>query len=137
MTDKQIFFMAHDEARRRAMDAVSKAPAGFKVTISPPTRTLDANAALWRILTLFSEQMLWPVNGNMVRMEPEEWKAVLSAGFRQEQARLAMGLNGGVVMLGLRTSKMSKREFSEFLEFLHAVAADRGVDLQERVEAHA
>jgi hypothetical protein len=30
-------------------------------------------------------------------------------------------------MLGLRTSKMGKKQFSEFLDFLHSVAADRGV----------
>jgi hypothetical protein len=48
-----------------------------------------------------------------------------------------MGLNGGVVMLGLRTSRMSKREFSEYLEFLHATAAERGVRIYEREEVAA
>ena len=40
-----------------------------------------------------------------------------------------MGLDGGVVMLGQRTSKFGKKEFSEWLEFLHATAAAREVDL--------
>jgi hypothetical protein len=62
-----------------------------------------------------------------VNLTPEEWKDVLSSAFYREQARLAMGLDGGVVMLGARTSKMGKRVFGEFLEFLHATAADRGV----------
>jgi hypothetical protein len=61
----------------------------------------------------------------MVKMDAEDWKHVLTAAFRQETARLAMGLGGGVVMLGSRTSKMNKREFSEFLEFINAVAAER------------
>jgi len=42
-----------------------------------------------------------------------------------------MGLNGGVVMLGMRTSKMSKATFSEWLEFLHATAVARGVTVYE------
>lgn len=46
-----------------------------------------------------------------------------------------MGLDGGVVMLGQRTSQFSKREFSEWLEFLHATAADRGVTVYEREAA--
>lgn len=121
------FQLSHDLARRRAVAAVAEAPAGYVVTIKEPTRSLEANAAMWPILQAFSEQLLWPVNGAMVKMTPEEWKDVLSSAFRGEQARLAMGLAGGVVMLGLRTSKMGKREFSEYLEFLHATAADRGV----------
>lgn len=124
------FVMSHDLARRRAVEAVAQAPAGYVVTVKEPSRSLDQNAALWPLLTEFSEQLLWPVNGRMVKMEPEEWKDVLSAAFRGEQARLAMGLDGGVVMLGLRTSKMNKREFSEFLEFIFSVAADRGVVLE-------
>ena len=124
------FVLSHLPARVRAEDAVRNAPAGHVVTIKPPSRTLDQNAALWPILEAFSHQLRWPVNGQMVLMEPEEWKDVLSAAFKREQARLAMGLDGGVVMLGLRTSKMTKPQFSEFLDFLHAVAAERGVVLE-------
>jgi len=123
------FVMSHELARRRAVEAVAQAPAGYVVTVKEPSRSLDQNAALWPLLTEFSEQLLWPVNGRMVKMEPEEWKHVLSAAFRGEQARLAMGLDGGVVMLGLRTSKMGKKQFSEFLDFLHATAADRGINI--------
>jgi hypothetical protein len=64
-------------------------------------------------------------------MSPEEWKDVLSSAYRKESARLAMGLDGGVVMLGMRTSQMGKREFAEFIEFLQSVAADRDVELDE------
>jgi hypothetical protein len=38
-----------------------------------------------------------------------------------------MGLSGGMVLLGQRTSKFSKAKFSDFLEFLHATAIERGV----------
>jgi len=69
------------------------------------------------------------VNGRMVKMEPEEWKDVLTAAFKRETARLAMGMDGGVVMLGARTSAFGKREFSDWLEFLHATAAARGVEV--------
>lgn len=130
MTTKQRFILAHDMARRGAMEAVARAPAGFVVEIKEPGRSLDQNAAMWPILEAFSRQLLWPVNGQMTKMAPEEWKDVLTAAFRGEQARLAMGLDGGVVMLGQRTSRFSKREFSEWIEFLHSVAAERGVELE-------
>lgn len=111
------------------MSAVSDAPEGYAVTIAPPSRSLDQNAAQWPLLEAFSRQLLWPVNGAMVAMSADEWKHVLSAAFHGDTVRLAQGLNGGVVMLGMRTSKMSKRQFSDWLEFLHSVAADRGVSL--------
>ena len=119
------FILAHAEARRRASEAIQQAPDGYVVTIKPPARSLDQNAAMWALLGEFAERLEWPVNGQMVKMDAEDWKHVLTAAFRQETARVAMGLNGGVVMLGSRTSKMDKREFSEFLEFINAVAAER------------
>ena len=125
----KTFFLAHEEARRRAIDAVRDAAPGLVVQIKEPTRNLEQNAALWRLLQAFADQLLWPVNGHMTKLAAEEFKDILSAAFRSETVRLAQGLNGGVVMLGARTSKMSKREFSEFLEFVHMVAAERGVDV--------
>lgn len=40
------------------------------------------------------------------------------------------GLLGGVLMLGLRTSKFGVKKMSDFLEFLHATAVARDVDLR-------
>lgn len=127
MNTKRIFRLAHDEARRRAMACVAEAPEGYVVTVQEPTRSTDQNAAQWPILEAFAEQLQWPVNGAMVKLTAEEFKDVLTAAFQGETVRLAMGLNGGVVMLGLRTSQMGKRRFSEWLDFLNATAALRGV----------
>jgi hypothetical protein len=125
----KTFHLVHAEARRRALQAVSEAPDGMVVQIKEPTRSLEANAAQWPILQAFSDQLLWPVNGQMVKLSPEEFKDVLTAAFNGEHVRLAQGLNGGVVMLGMRTSQMSKRDFSAWLEFLHMVAAERGIEV--------
>jgi hypothetical protein len=127
MSDKRTFMLVHPQARANAVHAVQTTPDGYCVTIQEKNRTLDQNAAQWPILQAFSDQLLWPVNGQMVKLTAEEWKDILSAAFQRETARLAMGLDGGVVMLGQRTSKFGKKKFSEWLEFLHAVAAQRGV----------
>ena len=99
------------------------------LSLVPETRTQAQNRLMWPLLECFARQMQWPINGQMVQMEPEDWKDVLTAAFRGETVRLAMGLNGGVVMLGQRTSKFSKADFSEWIEFLYSVAADREVAL--------
>lgn len=114
-------------SRDRAMNALRDAPDGYVVTIGEPNRSLEQNAAQWPILEAFSHQLQWPVNGLMTLLMPEEWKDILSAAFFQQQPRVAMGLSGGMVLLGQRTSKFSKKQFSDWLEFLHSTAIERGV----------
>jgi hypothetical protein len=127
VTYKRIMRLVDSSVRERAAQECWDAPEGSVVRFGEPTRSLDANAAMWPILQAFSEQLEWPVNGRMVKMSADDWKSLLSAAFQNEQARLAMGLNGGVVMLGMRTSRMTQRQFSDWLEFLHATAVERGV----------
>jgi len=129
MSEKHTYRLAHEEARRRAHAGVENAPDGYIVTVQEPTRTLEQNAAQWPILQAFADQVQWPVNGKMVWLTDEEWKDILTAAFQGETVRLAQGLNGGVVMLGLKTSKFGKNQFSDWLEFLHATAAAKEVDL--------
>lgn len=129
MKEKRIYRLVHDEARQRAANDCMTAADGWVVTIQEPTRSLDQNAAQWPILQAFADQLQWPINGKLCWISKEDWKDILTAAFKAETVRLAMGLDGGMVMLGQRTSKMGKKEFSDWLEFLHATAADRGVEL--------
>jgi len=125
----RIYFLVHDEARKRAMEDVRTAPEGEVVRIGEATRSLEANAAQWPILAAFSKQKQWPVNGKLETLTADEWKHVLSAAFEKENVRLAQGLDGGVVMLGGRTSKFGKKKFSDWLDFLNAAAVELDVKL--------
>lgn len=117
------FILAHEIARKNALQAVHDAPGGYIVEISEPKRTKDQNAYQWPILDAFSKQKQWPVNGQLCWMTAEEWKDVLTAAFKNEQVRLAQGIDGGVVMLGKRTSRFKKKEFAEWIEYLNYCAA--------------
>ena len=127
----------HDILRRLWEVAKPELLAGRKlvVQLKDETRNAEQNSLLWVLLTAFSEQLLWPVNGSMVKLSPEEWKDILTAAYRREGQRVAMGIDGGMVMLGLRTSKLSKKNFAELIEFIQSVAVDRGVKLDAEVEA--
>jgi len=128
MTTKRI--ITGHIAREAIQRIIGEAPEGSVVTIREGDRTLEQNAAQWPILDAFSKQLAWPVNGHMSRLSPEEWKDILTAAFRKgEKQHVALGIDGGFVLLGLRTSRMGKKEFSDWLEFLNATAADRGVVL--------
>jgi len=130
----RLFILSIPEARQRAMECVKEAPEGYVVKVSQPTRNLEQNAAQWPILECFAKQKQWPINGNLEWMTKEEWKDVLTAAFEKESIRLAASMNGGVVMLGSRTSKYGKKKFSEWLEFLNAAAVELNVDLSTRIE---
>lgn len=98
----------------------------FLVEIRPITRTLAQNALMWSILTDLSQQTKWAVDGEMVALDPEEVKDILTAGLRKHQ-RMARGIDGGLVILGMRTSRMTKAQMSDLIELAYAVGAERGV----------
>jgi len=132
MSERRRFIVgAHPQSRGRALEHIRSVPDGYIVTVQEPARNLDQNALMWVYLQAFADQLEWPVNGRMSKLTPEEWKDLLSAAFKQELQRVAPGLNGGMVLLGLRTSKFGKREFADFITFIQATAADRGVELEE------
>jgi hypothetical protein len=68
----------------------------------------------------------WPVNGVLTYMSPEDWKDCFTAAMRKYH-RVAQGLDGGFVFLGMRTSKMNKEQMTELLEFILAEGTNRGV----------
>lgn len=99
------------------------------VTIKEPTRSLEQNALMWELLGHLSKQLPWPVDGKMQLLTPDEWKDILTAGLKK--SRVAQGTDGGFVMLGSRTSKMSKKEMSELVELIYAFGAEHGVNFGE------
>jgi hypothetical protein len=124
---KQTFRLVHDEARRRAIQAVKDAPDGYIVTVSEPTRNLDQNAALWAMLTDISRQVDWYGN----KLSQEEWKSVFSSALKKQ--KVVPGLDGGFVVCGQSTSKMTKSEFSELLELIAAFGANNGVKFNDQI----
>lgn len=123
---KQTFIMAHDMARQRAIQAVKEAPEGYAVTVSEPNRTLDQNAAQWPYLAGFAAQKELCINGVMQKVTDDDWKDVLT-GVWIGETRMA-AFDGKVIMLPQRTSQMGKKVFSDWMEFLVAIAAQSGVE---------
>lgn len=109
-------------ARKAICRHVMTADEGYIVTISEPSRNLEQNAKMWAMLADVSEQTDW--HGN--KLNPEEWKDLLSAGLVQSKVVPNMTGNGFVI-LGQRTSKLSKSQFAALIELITAFAVDRGV----------
>lgn len=118
------FVLAHEVARKRALDAVLKAPDGWCVEVKEKTRTLEQNALLWPLLTAVSEQVTWYGE----KLTPENWKDVFTASLKKQ--KVVVGIDGGFVVCGSKTSAMSKADFSELIELIYAFGAQRGVDFE-------
>lgn len=123
---KQIFHLVNGAVKRNAAQAVMQAPENYRVEIKERTRSLDQNALLWSCLNDLSRQVYWPINGKREKLSPDDWKDILSASLDQEN-RIAMGVRGGYVMLGRRTSKMTVKQMTELIEFIHSFGAEQNV----------
>lgn len=93
----------------------------IEVDIRPARRSTEQNAKLWAMLGEVSQQVVW--HGQ--HLSPEDWKHVFTAA--QKKQRVAPGIDGGFVVLGQSTSRMSRAEMSELIELIHAFGAEHGV----------
>lgn len=94
--------------------------------VSEPRRTLDQNAKIWPMFQDLAQQVEWPVDGKLQKLCKEEWKEILTAGLTKHQ-RVAAGIEGGFVLLGARTSRMTKSQISELIELAYAFGAQHDV----------
>jgi len=97
--------------------------AGHKMVleIKPATRSLEQNSRLWAMLDEISEQVDWYGR----KLTPEEWKHVFTAALKKQD--VVPGLDGGFVVLGQSTSKMTKAEMCDLMELMNAFGAERNV----------
>jgi hypothetical protein len=128
---KVLLRLFSERQRILALKAVKDAPSDYVVEIHPPKRSTEQNARLWAMLTEIARQVRFHVRRDRhgwaeAYLTPEEVKDILTAAFHRHQD-LALGIDGGVVFLGMRTSKMDKGEMAEFQTLIEAFAAEKGV----------
>jgi len=129
MSDKRIYFLVHETARKLAAAQVMLAPDGFVVEIKPPSRSLEQNARLWSMLNEIAAQVEWYGR----KLDSESWKHIFSSSLRKMD--VVPNLDGtGFVALGLSTSKMSKRELSDLMELISAFGAEHDVKFSDGVQ---
>lgn len=117
----QIDYVLREVAQALAAGLVAGAAI---ITLTRPNRSLMQNKLLWPLLTDFSKQI--EHYGN--RYTPQQWKDLLTASF-VGCTDYAPSLDGkSLVAFGVRTSEWPKDTFSQFIEFMFAEGADRGVE---------
>lgn len=100
------------------------------LVLTRPKRSDDQNRKMWAMLRDVAGQQRLMINGEMTWADVEDWKDVFTAALRRE-TRMAQGVDGGVVMLGMRTSKMRKQELSNLIELIYAYGEEWEVHWSE------
>ncbi len=115
-----------EAARKAICRHVLAAPEGYVIKISEPTRNLEQNAKMWAMLADIERQCQW----HGVKLVAEEWKDLLSAGL--VQSKVVPNLEGnGFVILGQRTSRLTKSQFAALVDLIYAFGAEHGVEWSE------
>jgi hypothetical protein len=83
---------------------------------------------MWANLEDIAQQVVW----YGVKLTKDEWKDVLTAALKKQ--KVVPGLEGGFVVIGARTSKMTVAEMTELIELSTAFGTQQGVKFRAFVD---
>ena len=104
-----------------ACEIIRKAPKDAVFRVSAPTRSTGQNAKLWAMLSDISRAQ---PDGR--KHPPETWKA-LAMHACGHAVQFETGLSGEPFPIGFRSSRLTKEQMSELIEFLYEYGARHGV----------
>lgn len=121
----QTVILSNSFKRKQAHKLIDCAPYGHVVSIKPPTRSGAQNDKLWALLS------------DIARAKPEGrrhtaeiWKCLFMAACGHA-VQFEQGLDGAPFPVGFRSSRLTKEQMSDLIEFIHAYAAKHGVKLED------
>jgi len=91
-------------------------------------RSLEQNRMMWANLEDIAQQVVW----YGVKLTKDEWKDVLTAALKKQ--KVVPGLEGGFVVIGARTSKMTVPEMTELIELSTAFGTQQGVKFRAFID---
>ena len=125
--NRRTFRLVNNAVRQRAIDEIWGSPDGYIVVIQEETRNLSQNSLLHSTLSDIAKQVTW--HGK--KLEPDVWKRLCMAAWLREMGQdpaLVPALDGrGMDVVFERTSKLSKSQCKELIEWCFAFGAEHGV----------
>lgn len=110
--------------RQFAHELIDKAPDRAIVNIKPETRSNEQNALLWSLL---SEVSRAKPDGRT--HTPDVWKALFMSACGHA-VQFEVGLDGHPFPLGFRSSRLTKEQFGDLIEFILQYCAEKGIHTQ-------
>jgi hypothetical protein len=113
-------------SRPQLIGAVESAEIFSRFLLQGPRRTLPQNRMMWRLLSLFADQ----VEHHGRHYDEKTWKCIAMHGLGKEM-EFVPGFDGEIVGLGYSSSELDKVEMSNLIELLYAEGARLGVDFHD------
>lgn len=117
----QTVILRGPSQRALACDLIRMAPDDAVVNIREGKRTLDQNARLWAMLSDVSRS-----KPDGLAHTPEMWKALFMHACGHA-VQFLHGLDGLPFPVGFHSSKLTKEQFSDLMEFISEYGARKGV----------
>lgn len=108
-------------ARARAHQLIDAAPFGAVMNVRAAKRTVEQNDKMWAMLTDISR-----AKPDGRRHTPDTWKALFMHACGHA-VHFEMGLSGEPFPVGFRSSRLSKAQMSELIEFILAWGTEKNV----------
>jgi hypothetical protein len=107
--------------RALAASLVARAPDGYVVTIKEETRTGEQNSRLWAMISDVSRSK---PEGR--RHTPEVWKCLFMSACGHA-VQFEVGLDGKPFPVGFHSSRLTKSQMSDLMEFISEYGSRHGV----------
>jgi hypothetical protein len=122
----QTIRLSGSPQRATAKKLIDAAPDRSIVNIRPETRSGEQNSMLWALLSTVSR-----AKPDGREHTPDVWKALFMQACGHA-VQFEVGLDGAPFPLGFRSSRMTKDQMTDLIEFIFAWCAEKGVQLQEQ-----
>jgi hypothetical protein len=130
---RYVFVLKTQADRENASRYIAKAPAGSRVEVKAPRRTLPQNTLMWSLLTDMAAQLPW--HGK--RLRPDDYKVLFLDALKRESEAVP-NLNGsGFCTIESSSSDLSKAEMSDMIELIYAFGANHGVEFHQKKEENS
>lgn len=117
----QTLILSNLVVRERAKRLIDLAPEAAVVNIREATRNADQNAKMWAMLSDISR-----AKPEGRRLTPDDWKAVFMNACGWE-VQFVEGLDGRPFPQGFRSSRLTKRQMADLINFIGSYGAQHGV----------
>lgn len=117
----QTIILHGPSQRTFAKSLIENAPQDAVLTIREAKRTDDQNAKMWAMLSDLSRAK---PEGRI--HTPEVWKALVMHACGHA-VQFELGLNGKPFPTGFRSSRLTKTQMSDLIEWIYAYGAEHGV----------
>jgi hypothetical protein len=128
MNDARIIQLRDRHDYQTAQSVVTRTPLGYVVTVRPPTRSIEQNAALHRLLqAIVKARCKW--GGRTWSID--DWRTLMVSAHSKATNRpgeIVPGIEGEFVALRRSTTRMGVAELSSLIEYVQAWCAQNGID---------